>query len=55
MILIFDFKISMTTEKGGGGRVVEEYSDKVADVLVKLLECKKINLNNSYVQFLKYK
>jgi hypothetical protein len=38
---MFDFKISMTIKKGGNGRAVEEYSDKVADVLAELLESKK--------------
>ena len=34
-------KISMRVKKGGSGRAVLEYSDKVADVLVQLLESKK--------------
>ena len=41
MIIIFDFKILMTIKKGGIGRAVEEYSDKVADVLVELPKSKK--------------
>ena len=38
---MFDFKILMTIKKGGIGRAVEEYSDKVADVSAELLESKK--------------
>ncbi len=38
---MFDFKISMTIKKGGSGRAIEEYNDKVADVLAELLESKK--------------
>jgi hypothetical protein len=41
MIIMFDFKISMTIKKGANRRAVEEYSDKVADVLAKLQESKK--------------
>ena len=41
MIILFDFKISMTIKKDGSRWAVEEYSDKVADVLPKLLESKK--------------
>jgi hypothetical protein len=37
---MFDFKISMTLKKGGSGRAVEEYNDKVADGLAGLLESK---------------
>ena len=50
---MFDFKISMTLKKGGSGRAVEEYNDKVTNVLAELLESKKIKLNNNYVRFLK--
>jgi hypothetical protein len=31
MVIMLDFKISMTRKKGGSGRAVEEYSDKVPD------------------------
>ena len=48
MIIMFDSKISMTIKKSGSERAVEEYSDKVADVLVQLLESKKININYNY-------
>ena len=41
MIIMFDFKISMIIKKDGNGRVVEEYSNKVADVLAELQESKK--------------
>ena len=37
---MFNFKISMTLKKGGSGRAVEEYSDKVTNVLAELLESK---------------
>jgi hypothetical protein len=47
---MFDFKISMTIKKGGSGRVVEEYSDKAANVLAELLES-KMNPNDNYVRF----
>ena len=50
---MFDFKISMTLKKGGNERAVEEYIDKVANVLAELLESKKMKLNNNYVRFLK--
>ena len=53
MIIMFDFKISMTIKKGDSGQAVEEYSDKGVDILAKLLESKKMNLNDTYVQFLK--
>jgi hypothetical protein len=41
MIIMFDFKISMTIKKGGSGWAVLEYNDKVADILAELLESKK--------------
>jgi hypothetical protein len=44
----------MRVKKGGSGRAVLEYSDKVADVLTELLETKNMNLNDNYVWFLKY-
>jgi hypothetical protein len=53
MIIMFDFKISMTIKKGGSGRAVEEYNGKAADGLAGLLESKKLNLNDNYVRFLK--
>jgi hypothetical protein len=37
IIIMFDFKISMTIKKGGSGRAVEEYGGKVADGLAELL------------------
>ena len=40
-MIMFDFKILMRIKKGGSGRAVLEYSDKVADVLTELLETKK--------------
>ena len=41
MIIIFDFKISMTLKRGDSGQAVEEYNDKAADGLAGLLESKK--------------
>ena len=38
---MFDFKISMTVERRGSGRAIEEYNGKTADGLVGLLESKK--------------
>jgi hypothetical protein len=35
MIIIFDFKISMTIKKGGSGRPIEEYNGKATDDLVR--------------------
>ena len=49
MIIMFDFKISITIEKDGSGRAIEEYRDKVAGVLAKLLESRKMNINDNYV------
>ena len=40
MIVIFDFKISMTIKKGGSGRAIEKYNGKVNDGLAGLLESK---------------
>ena len=40
MIIIFDFKISMTIKKRGSGRAAEEYNGKAADGLAGLLESK---------------
>jgi hypothetical protein len=40
MIIMFDFKISMTIKKGGSGQAVEEYNGKAADGLVGLLKGK---------------
>ena len=41
---MFDFKISMIIKKVGSRRAVEEYSDKVVDILAELLESKKKEL-----------
>ncbi len=41
MIIMFDFKISMTIKKGGSGRSIEEYNGKTADGLAGLIESKK--------------
>ena len=40
MIIMFDFKISMTIKKRGSGWAVEEYNGKAADDLAGLLESK---------------
>ncbi len=40
MIIMFDFKISMTIKKGGSAWAVEEYNRKAADSLAGLLESK---------------
>ena len=32
MIIMFNFKISMTIKKGGSGQAVEEYTNKTTDV-----------------------
>jgi hypothetical protein len=40
MIIMFDFKISMTIKKGGSRRAVEKYNGKVADGLAGLLKSK---------------
>ncbi len=50
MIIMFDFKISITIKKGGSGRAVEEYSDKSTNILAELLESRK-NLNDNYIRF----
>ncbi len=50
MIIMFDFKISMTIKKGGSGRAVEEYNGKAADGLTGLKV--KMNPNDNYVRFL---
>jgi hypothetical protein len=31
MIIMFDFKISMTIKKGASGRAIKEYNGKAAD------------------------
>ena len=41
MIIMFDFKISMTIKKGGSERAVEKYNGKATDGLAGLLESKK--------------
>ena len=41
MIIMFNFKISMTIKKGGSRRAIKEYNDKAADGLVGFLESKK--------------
>ncbi len=41
MIIMFDFKISMTIKKGGCGWAVEECNGKTVDGLAGLLENKK--------------
>jgi hypothetical protein len=41
MIIMFNFKISMTIKKGGSRRAVEKCNGKAADGLAGLLECKK--------------
>ena len=38
MIIMFDFKISMTIKKGGSGRGVVEYNGKATDGLAGFLE-----------------
>jgi hypothetical protein len=40
MIIMFDFKISMTIKKGLSGRAVEKYNGKAADGLAGFLESK---------------
>ena len=41
MIIMFNFKISMTIKNGDNGRAIKEYNGKAADGLVGLLESKK--------------
>ena len=41
MIIMFDFKISMTIKNGGSGQALEKYNGKAADGLAGLLESKK--------------
>ena len=50
---MFDFKISITIKNGGSGQAIKKYNSKAADGLAGLLESKKLNPNNNYVQFLK--
>ncbi len=38
---MFDFKILMTIKKRGSGKAIEEYSSRVAEGLVGLIESKK--------------
>ncbi len=40
MIIMSDFKVSMTIKKGGSGRAIEKYNGKVSDGLAGLLESK---------------
>ena len=40
MIIMFDFKISMTIKKGGSGRAIKEYNGKAVDGLAGLLKVK---------------
>lgn len=40
LIIMFDFKISMTIKKGRSGRAVEKYNGKAADGLAGFLESK---------------
>ena len=53
MIIMIDFKISMTIKKGGSGRAIKEYNGKAADGLAGLIESKKMNPNDNYVRFVK--